>query len=342
LPNRKICILTDLIAGEGYKKLINENDIVYKLLIIDKLLFKKQSKIGHKWRQIVKILAFPFQVILIRKFSKEHPGAIYHAHSMYYLFLAWASGISYVGTPQGSDILIKPFRSKIYRYFTIKSLKAAKAITVDSNNMKEKVKEVSGLDAKIIQNGIDIESIKSFFYSNSHKIDIREAILSVRGWTPLYRINMIVMGRNFSLKYSNIPLAFLYPFQDNEYVSEIKSLLKPADIIFGRLERMKMYECLANSKLVISIPYSDSSPRSIYEAIFCGCSVAITYNPYFDILPRCMKDRIILVDLNDKYWFDKAIEESNKIIAKPFIPSDEASNLFDQKTSFQKMEKLLL
>ena len=77
-----------------------------------------------------------------------------------------------------------------------------------------------------------------------------------------------------------------------------------------------MYELLRNSIMVVSIPSSDSSPRSVYEAIFCGCVVCITYHPYYDVLPQCMKDRIIVVDLNNKSWFKNAFQKAKKITHK--------------------------
>ena len=340
-PDKEIYILTDLIAGEGFKKIINDSDKVFKLIIIDKFLFKKQSGFGNIWRNFIKLLVFPIQIFLIRKFSHKYPRAIYHAHSMYYLFLAWAAGICYVGTPQGSDILIKPFKSWFYRCFAIKSLAAAKAITVDSDRMKEKVFELTGLDAHVIQNGIDLEAISTFLnHSKNHSAN-RDILLSIRALTPLYRIKDIVKARNSSIKLSNIALTFIYPFYENEYKKEVVSLFKPIDKDLGRMERIEMYKLLSSSKLVFSIPYSDSSPRSVYEAIFCGCAVGITHNSYYDVLPQCMKSRIVVVDLHDKDWLEIAIEKSNKIISKQYYPSDEALILFDQKKSFRKMEELL-
>ena len=147
LKDVDVIILTDLIEAEGYKKLITPEDKVVNLFILDKFLFRKQSKVAHIWRNILKIILFPYQVILIKKFSKKNPNAIYHAHSMYYLFLGWAAKIPYIGTPQGSDILIKPYKSFLYKYFAIKSLKLAKAVTVDSLKMQSKINELSGVNA---------------------------------------------------------------------------------------------------------------------------------------------------------------------------------------------------
>jgi hypothetical protein len=35
MPNDQLCILTDLIAGEGFKDLREEGDRVYRLIILD-------------------------------------------------------------------------------------------------------------------------------------------------------------------------------------------------------------------------------------------------------------------------------------------------------------------
>ena len=55
LPEVDCCIVTDLITGEGFQKIINEEDKVFKLLIIDSLLFRGQSALGDKWRNLLKL-----------------------------------------------------------------------------------------------------------------------------------------------------------------------------------------------------------------------------------------------------------------------------------------------
>lgn len=338
--DKNISIVTDLISSEGLDSLLNQTDTVHKLLILDKCLFKKQSKKGNIWRNFLKLLLFPFQVILLKKYNKANPTTIYHAHSMYYLFLSWASGVTYVGTAQGSDILIRPFKSSLYKYFTIKSIKRALAVTVDSLRMKEVIYDMSGVLSHVIQDGIDIDSINMFCKGNKHKYQ-RENILSIRGLAPIYRIGELIEARNHSKKNSNTPLILIYPFVESQYEIKINYSFKSTDVKYGRLKKLKMYEVLAQTKLVISIPESDSSPRSVYESIFCGCAVAITYQPYYDILPADMKSRIVIIDLQDETWFDKAIEFANKTIETPYTPSKEALDNFDQKKSFNKILDLI-
>ncbi len=339
LQFRPIYILTDLITGEGFKKLVSEEDIVIKLLIIDNILLNKQSRFGNIWRNIVKLIVFPIQVFLLKIFSRRYPGAFYHAHSMYYLFLAWAAKIPFTGTPQGSDILIKPFSSRLFRYFTIKALLAAQTITVDSIKMQKVVFELSGVHAQIIQNGIDLNAINSFMSAKQEVSWIREKVVSIRGITPLYRIKEVLESRNSSKELSNTQLTFIYPFSEREYLLTLHPIFKTFDQDMNRLARCELYKVLFSTKLVISIPISDSSPRSVYEAIFCGCAVAITYNAYYEILPICMKERIIIVDLKDNKWFSKAVNFADIVVAKPYTPSSEAIELFDQKKSFLKLSK---
>ena len=341
LGDREVCVLTDLIAAEGFRKLVDDNDVVYRLIVIDCFLLRKQSHSANLWRNLIKMAVFPFQVFLIRRFAKRFPNAIYHAHAMYYLFLAFASGLPYVGTPQGSDILIKPYRSRLFRYFGIKSLKAAKAVTVDSVEMARKVFELTGRRADVIQNGIDLKAIQEALGRRLNDSLQRGGVLSIRGLTPLYRVKEILLARNSSHSSADFPLTLVYPFYDEAYVKQVGAILGPGDTNLGPVTRDCMYELLSECMLVISIPASDSSPRSVYEAIFCGSAVAITYNPYYDSLPDCMKSRITTVDLMDKDWFTKAVDEARKITKRPFVPSEEALDMFDQRRSFDKMRKLL-
>jgi hypothetical protein len=161
----------------------------------------------------------------------------------------------------------------------------------------------------------------------------------MRGFTELYRIKEILEFRN---RYSNkYPITFIYPFYDNIYKSVCNPLITNKDLDLGRVERSKMYELFSKSELAISIPNSDSSPRSVYEAIFCGCPVIITYNLFYESLPICMKSRIIIVDIKDKSWMNDAIEKSKILNKTPYLPSIQAVEMFDQKESFKRLQKIL-
>ena len=341
LPGEQLCLLTDLIAGEGFKKLIQDGDCVYRLIVLDRFLLRYQSSFGNVWRNVLKLLVFPAQVFLLKRFASQHPGATYFCHSMYYLFLAWAAGVHYVGTPQGSDILVKPYRSRLYKYFSIKSLQAAAHVTVDSRKMQQKVLELSGVRALVIQNGIGVRSIFEYLQSHQRVPANERYILSIRGFHELYRIHAILEARNRSVRFAEVPVAMRYPFYEANYRAQSLAQAKPIDKDIGRVEADDVYRTFAEARLVVAIPRSDSSPKSVYEAIFCGCPVAIAHHPYFDDLPACMQARMILVDLADPQWLDLAIDQADRIRQIRYEPSPEAISTFDKIESFKTMCKLL-
>ena len=343
LPDVDICILTDLITGEGFRKLVEPTDMVFNLVIIDRLLLPWQSQFGNIWRNLVKLAVFPLQVALVRRFARRNPGAIYYAHGMYYLFLGMAAGIPYVGRPQGSDVLTKPYRSKLYRHFAGQSLAAAKAVIVDSEKMRNAILDFcdAPVNVHVIRNGIDLKSTADATSRISETAAQRTAVMSVRGYTPLYRIREMVASRNASTKYSREPITLIYPFYEDTYKKAVSSLLLAEDRDLQRVDKAKMYELMALARLVISIPTSDSSPRSVFEAVFCGCAVAITRHPYYDELPECMKARIIVVDLGQMDWFDRALERAAEITRTPYQPSPRALKTFDQDNTFREMQALL-
>lgn len=332
-PEKKVIFVTDLIDGEGFDKLIDETDNIILLFNLDFLLFRKQSKYGNTWRNIIKMVFIPVQIFRLRAIARHYKNAVFHAMPMYYMFLCWVAGIPFIGTPQGSEILIRPNRSKLYKYFAIKSLLAAQTVTVDSINMQQKINMLCSKKAIVVQNGIDVNLISRVKVGS-----IREKVVSIRGFTQLYRINEIISGRDNSLQ--KPILYFIYPFWEDVYRLSVKNNLRLEDVDLGRLSRVNMYELLVTTKLAISIPVSDSSPRGVYEAIFCGCCVAVNYNPWINALPECMKKRLFIVDIEDNFWFEKALIHAESVTKNPYEPSEAALEMFDQRKSMQIAAKM--
>jgi hypothetical protein len=258
MPEAGIFIVTDMIVGEGFKKIISPNDNLHKLFIIDDYLFKKQSLLGHKWRNLLKLLLLPIQAFLLALFDRKNPNTIYHAHSMYYLVLARLASVDYIGTPQGSEILVRPYKSIYYKLFSKFGLRGAKHITVDSVSMQTGVEDLVDRKAFIIQNGIDMQSVNNAIinYSNDKLSEKRNGLLSIRGFTKLYRINDFLQNRK--LNKIDIPTSLIYPFFDEGYLKDSKIYLKENDIDYGRVDRDFMYKLMLKTELVISIPRSDS------------------------------------------------------------------------------------
>jgi hypothetical protein len=323
-PNH-VFFATDLIESEGNIKIISDSDEIINLYNIDWLLFRTQAALGNIWRNLLKLLVIPIQVVRLKRLAKKHPVRICHAHSMYYMYLCWLAGLPFIGTPQGSEVLVRPQRSIFYKYFAIKSLLAARHITVDSVSMQKGIEQLCGRHAQVVQNGIDISTIREFCAVPQPRTEV----VSIRGFHPLYRINKIVEARDASAKKPK--LIFTYPLWEENYREEVKKGLREDDRDLGRvMPKTKLYEILSAALLAISIPGSDSSPRSVYEAIFCGCCVAVTRASWIEALPECMKERLFIVDLADKLWLDKALAYAERITKEPYQPTETALTLFDQ------------
>lgn len=327
---RKVFLLTDSIELEKQSKILKRDTLVFQLFNIDWLLFKQNSKIGNFWRNFVKAILIPVQVVKLRRFYKNNPQYIYHAIPMYYMVLCYLAKIPFVGTPQGSEILVRPQRSSMYKKFAIKTLSAARYVIVDSLNMHTRVEKLSGVNALILKNGFNTTlALRNATNQN------RKKILSIRGIIPIYNIEKIFKARQFVK--GQFALTLVYPSCENDYMKHIKRMMHSIDEDFGKLKKKQLYKLLSETLLVISIPASDSSPRSVYESIFAGASVAISYSPFYDELPQCMKDRIILVNTSDKLWLEDAINKAKKIIKTPYIPSEEALEMCDENRTIRKI-----
>jgi hypothetical protein len=328
---RRVVIATDLIESEGHSRLVDRRDEVINLVNVDRLLLRRQSHFGNLWRNAVKFVMLPVQAIMLRKLFRQMPDASYHAHTMYYMLLCALARVPFVGTPQGSEVLVRPERSSIYRWFASRALRAAKTVTVDSVAMASGVRSLSGREAVVVQNGIDLEALGRATSNQGP----RSGILSVRGVHPNYRIEAILAARSRSHAMPAVTLA--YPFWDEATLARVRHALTPRDRDLGRLPRPELYAEMAHAKLVVSVPTSDSSPRSVYEAIFSGACVAVTPNAYLAAVPACMRARIVVVDLADSEWLDRALEEAESVIAAPYVPSNAALDLFDQRRSMLRI-----
>tara|TARA_B100000886_G_scaffold339350_1_gene304575 strand:- start:1653 stop:2747 length:1095 start_codon:yes stop_codon:yes gene_type:complete len=335
LPERNIKILTDLVEGEGFEKILINSDNVEILFPLDKLLSSKYSTYGNIWRNFVKLLISVVCVYKLKKIYKKNINFYFHAHSMYYIFLCYIAGIRYIATPMGSDVLVRPTKSILYKYFVKKSLIAADTITVDSLALQNKVLEITNKKSIIVQNGIDTRKIKK----KINKKIKRDIFLSIRAWEDNYRIDNIISSRNISK--SKVNLSFIYPFSTENYKNKLKYLIEKNDNIIGSLDKNKMYSLLNKTILTFSIPVSDSSPRSVYEAIFCGSCVAVTYSKYIDALPKSMKTRVYVIDLKNLKWFDEAVKFGNERSKIPFYPCKIALDTYDDFLSISKVTKTL-
>jgi len=322
--------ITDSFTGDGLKFELDQNDQIVSLLVVDGLLAKDSSVLGHKWRNLLKFLLIPLQVVLLVTKLRKIDRPFIFAHSTYYAFLASFTGVNYIATPQGSEVLVRPRNSVFYKWFLKRSVLRARAVTVDSVSMAQELEHISGVQAVIIQNGINVREL-----TTGDSRSKRKGVLSVRGLEANYRQSEILRARNEEA--DSIPIEFCYPFDEANYAEKLAVHLRPGDKLLGRLDRLALYKKLKSCMCVISIPTSDSSPRSVYEAIFCGAVVVVSNNEYLRKLPKCMLERVIVVDPEDRIWFLDAVSKAKSLMDNGFSPSKVAVDMFDQRMSMKRV-----
>ena len=58
-------------------------------------------------------------------------------------------------------------------------------------------------------------------------------------------------------------------------------------------------------------------------------------------LPRCMRERVLVVDIELNDWFTKAMCEAHEISSRPFVPSRQAFEVFDENEAMKRACELL-
>ena len=312
---------------------------------------------SHKLFQINKLISAKYYAYRVDALIKSENIEVVHAHSLYYGYLAsfLKAKVPVIFTPMGSDIIIHAQNNYIYRYMAHQAFLKAKVVTGDSL-LKQKRGYKLGAKAEknyIIQNGVD----SSIFYpkENSLKkelhIDEDELLFfSPRAITPLYNID-IILDALHKLKKLNYRFKCMFSFAfGGHYHSELKhkvSMLGLEDYViwlgYVKYENMQLYYNASN--LVISVPSSDSSPKSVYEAMFCGKPVIISDLEWshelldelecvcrVDVRNADQLSNSIIRLISDSRFSEKISKNSLQIVRKTF----------DYEVNMAKMEYIML
>jgi glycosyltransferase involved in cell wall biosynthesis len=243
---------------------------------------------SHKLHQLNKFLSVKFYGKKIDACIREYRIDIVHAHSLYYGYLASfiKSDTPIVFTPMGSDVILKAQSSKIYRNMAMKAFSKATIITGDSLLLQKQGYKVGARADKnyVLQNGVDTNIFfpKDNLLAQKYGIKQDEVLIfSPRGITPIYNIDIIVEALNQLIKNSyKVKCMFSYAF-GGEYSDKIKTKISAygiddSIIWLGFLNYNEMADHYNAADIVVSIPSSDSSPKSVYEALFCKKPIVVT------------------------------------------------------------------
>jgi|TARA_B110000259_G_scaffold50037_1_gene58786 glycosyltransferase involved in cell wall biosynthesis len=349
--------LFSFIEPHKHSKDLNNVFLMESFGVIGLLLkvFKIKNDFFYKLNRIISI---PIAYIRISILIKKNKIDVIHAHSVFYGFLAsfLTSGVPIIFTPMGSDVLVNPKRSKFYKFMTISAYKKAKMVTGDSYILQRTGKLYGATEVMnhVIQNGVDqnifFPKIKDPDLKKQYNLSEDELLFySPRQVEELYNIDIIIESLNV-LKSNGNKFKCMFSYgPDSKYINSINSKIQKYN-----LEKNIIWLPLLNHKemanhynlcdLVISIPSSDSSPRSVYEAALCKKPIIVSdlswSHEFFSNTDSLVKIAVrdsdallkILIDfLTNRSKYELFANKSNKI----------ALEHFDFHTNMNKMESLL-
>ena len=299
----------------------------------EKLIFRnyQQLAFGRLVGQVMKASALLRVSLRLRYWSRKNSVAIFHAHGLAHGLVCALAGVSYVLSPQGSDVLVSPRTSPLHKFLATFAISRAVSIIANSPRMVSAVTGLGARDVFMSQQGVDARDLSMTRRSTSKTLRVS----SIRAIQENYRVVEILKARNELMR--DIPISFAFPVSDDRYIARVRSLLSRRDVMLGRLGKTDFHALLTKTDVCISIPRSDSSPRSVYEALFSGCVVIASESSWIRSLPEDLRSRIVLVNPNRRTWLSDGISQARMLLENPFCPSAKTVEDFDSSSCARRV-----
>jgi glycosyltransferase involved in cell wall biosynthesis len=255
--------------------------ISFKNVIIENVYthFVDTGKInvkGGNWRVVLKFRA-------VKKILKQIKPDIFHAHyaTSYGITGALCGFHPYIITALGTDVLISPAQSKLYKLLLRYAFSKADWITAMADHMKLAIENIGVSSAKIstVPFGID----PSVFNDSGRQLpENKFVITSTRNFEPVYNIpHLINAVAEAMLK---VPSIHLNLIGAGTLQQELEQLIKEKGLsenvtFYGKVPQPKIAEVLNKSHVFVSVSLSDGNNISLNEAMACGAYCIATDIP---------------------------------------------------------------
>ena len=232
----------------------------------------------------------------IRGLDRELRPDVVHAHWLcgYAAFAALAGASPLVAMAWGSDVLranrLRTLAGRI-------ALRRSRIAMADSRALLDRLVELGApREATVLVNwGVDLDDFSPVDGARSELrrslgLGIGPVILSPRSLTPVYNPATILAA--FALVTEARPRAELVLKHMGAGAPPVAAA--PGVRVIGHVpyERMAAYYQAAD--VCVSIPSSDSSPRSVWEAMACGCPVVVSDLPWVRELIAPGRDALVV------------------------------------------------
>jgi glycosyltransferase involved in cell wall biosynthesis len=168
------------------------------------------------------------------------------------------------------------------------ALQGSQLAFADSKHLARAARDLASVRVEVVRWGLDLDA-----YAPGDRITARQAldldhdgplIANVRGLDSLY--NPVLLLEAFARVHQRRPNTKLLLKNPKEHVptkttKAIEELgLRGLVIMIGNVPAERMPDVYCAADVVVSIPSSDSSPRSVWEALACGRRVVVSDLPW--------------------------------------------------------------
>jgi glycosyltransferase involved in cell wall biosynthesis len=229
-------------------------------------------------------MTFPY-VLSFRRLLRVFEPDVVHAHWMPFATLAMLAGARpLVAQAWGSDVYLAGRRHRLEIRATLRRTAVAMA---DSADLLERLERFGpkSLRTMLVNWGVDLEAFR--VPTEAERAALKAAlglgpgpvILSPRGLKDIYNPDVVV--RAFARVHEAVPDARLVLKH-----AGVGELLQPGwrdapgVTVVGYLEPDEMVDLFRAADVTVSIPSSDSSPRSVWEAMAAGSATVLSDLPW--------------------------------------------------------------
>jgi glycosyltransferase involved in cell wall biosynthesis len=231
---------------------------------------------GGNWKVLLKFRE-------VKKMLRQIRPDIFHSHyaTSYGITGALVGFHPYIITALGTDVLISPLHSTIYKYLLKYAFSKADWITAMADHMKIAIENIGVKLSKIsvVPFGIDPQ----IFNDIKRKLSTEEFVItSTRNFETVYNIPHLINA--VAIAKEKIPNIRLNLIGAGSLQNEIETLILQKDltkkvVFYGKVPQPKIAEILNQSHLFVSVSLSDGNNISLNEAMACSAFCIATDIP---------------------------------------------------------------
>jgi glycosyltransferase involved in cell wall biosynthesis len=233
----------------------------------------------------VSVMTWP-QVLWLRRLIRRFRPDVVHANWMPFAAAAvLAHARPLLAMAWGSDVYLA---SRAERLANRLAVARADLVLADSSALISRLVELGSepMRTSLLNWGVDLESFRPAATSSERaelrsELGLRDApvILSPRGLKALY--NPTVVTEAFVRVLTTHPQAQLVVRHQGSEQPELGPLAGDDRVtVVGRLSYDRVADYYRAADVCVSIPDTDSSPRSVWEAMACGCPCVLSDLPW--------------------------------------------------------------